>query len=250
MIMKKITSILILIASATFFLYSCDGGNNKSSENKKNKEDQIPENHELIKTEAMTIVENSDSKTEFDMISRSSVNVKGYKLERSLELLAGENPGRVITEGNFPDIRMKIEYKPVDTWSTTEEENRQLVLDSLKMFYDFSVEKEKREMPVYHLISVDSSKLNVRTDEALGTSATTIGSTKDYKNHTFSKLMSELEIDVDAIFMTENDDGTKYDFKDVKINNLDKVLKSLKENYGMEFNEKTETIEAIVVKMK
>ena len=145
---------------------------------------------------------------------------------------------------------MNIEYKPVDMWSASEEENRQLVLDSLKKFYDFSVEKEKREMPVYHLISVDSSKLNVRTDDALGTSATTIGSTKDYKNHTFSKLMSELEMDIDAIFMTDNDDGTKYDFKDVKINSLDKLLSSLKENYGMEFNKKTNSIEVTVVKMK
>ena len=236
-----------IIALAILTLSACNNDTDKKGDSKE--QEEIIPNHELIVSENMTIIENSESKMEWDMISRSKIRIEGITLDKVLKLLANDNPARVIIEGkdNFPV--MNIEYEPVDIWESSEEGNKQAVIDSLKKFYDFDIRTEKRKMPVVEVLEFDSSLLIPRDDKNLGTSSSISGKIANYKNYTLKKLFETLEREFDLIIEMGFKDNGKYDFE-LNIVNMDKVKEKLSEEYGFKFNETEKTVEVVVINFK
>jgi hypothetical protein len=239
---------LALILGISMVFTGCQDKQEKTSKNTSEKE--VIENHELVKTENMTIVENADEDVEWDMISRSSVKVKGYKLEDALKLIAHESPAYVKVKGIKTNPRMLITYTPADMWEASEEESRQIVLDSLQKFYDFKIYQEDCEMKVYRFNGYNADKLSPREGEALGRSGKTVNNIRTYNNYSFDELMNELERDLGSIFINDIENTNKFDFSEINISSADKAIADFADKYGMNFTESTEPVNMTIVEFK
>lgn len=241
--MKRNT--LVILALISMFMFAC----NKDKNNKENKavEEEIIPNHELVATDNMTIIENTDSDMEWDMISRSKIKLQGFELDKALKLLIGDSPARVIIEGEHANPLMEIEYEPIDVWESSEDGNKQVVLDSLQKFYDFEIVTENRKQTVYNIVSIDNELLIPRDDQSLGTSSSLSGKIANYKNYTIEKLAETLEREFDVVFTSELEDKGKYDVE-LNIVSLEKVLETLKTDYGVIIEKAEQEIEVFVVK--
>lgn len=246
--MKKLMKAALLIAIIGISV-SC---NNQQEKEAEEKEKEIIPNHELMNTENMTIIENYEKDTEWDMISRSSLQVKGYKLADALRLIACESPAKVIVKDaeNHPNPRMMIEYKPGDVWEATDGQNRQIVLDSLQKYYDFTITRETREMDTWVLSEYDKELLKARTDNALGKSGKTVNDIRTYKNYTFSDLAEQLERDLNVLFTSSIDDNNRYDFEKINIGSTERALEDLNDKYGMLFAKKKEAVEMTIINLQ
>lgn len=241
--MKRNT--LVILALISMFMFACNKDKN-DNENKAVEEEIIP-NHELVATDNMTIIENTDSDMEWDMISRSKIKLQGFELDKALKLLIGDSPARVIIEGEHANPLMEIEYEPIDVWESSEGGNKQVVLDSLQNFYDFEIVTEKRKQTVYNIVSIDNELLIPRDDQSLGTSSSLSGKIANYKNYTIEKLAETLEGEFDVVFELELEDKGKYDVE-LNIISLEKVLETLKTDYGVIIEKTQQEIEVSVVK--
>ncbi|MEA1872822.1 MAG: hypothetical protein U9N51_00110 [Bacteroidota bacterium] len=234
-------NIFLIAALSTIFFFACN--NDKPADSNNNKaEKEIILNNELVATETMTIIENSETNMEWDMISGSKIKIEGYTLDQTLKLLIGNSPARAIIEGEHHNPIMEINYEPIDIWESNEEENTQLVVDSLQKYFDFKLSKETRNMKVTRIISFDETLLIPRDDHSLGTSSKRTGKLVEYKNYTLQKLFKVLEEELNVIFFVEIEDNNKYDLK-INVVNIDKVMQDLSDNYGFEFiieNQETE----------
>ncbi len=241
--MKRNT--LVILALISMFMFACNK-DKKDNENKAVEEEIIP-NHELVATDNMTIIENADSDMEWDMISRSKIKLKGFELDKALKLLIGDSPARVIIEGEHANPVMEIEYEPIDVWESSQDGNKQIVLDSLQKFYDFEIVTENREQTVYNIVSTDNESLIPRDDQNLGTSSSLSGKIANYKNYTIEKLAKTLEREFDVVFELGLEDKGKYDVE-LNIVSLEKVLETLKTDYGLMIEKTQQEIEVFVVK--
>lgn len=241
--MKRNT--LVILALISMFMFACNKDKN-DNENKAVEEEIIP-NHELVTTDNMTIIENTDSDMEWDMISRSKIKLQGFELDKALKLLIGDSPARVIIEGEHANPLMEIEYEPIDVWESSKDGNKQVVLDSLQKFYDFEIVTENRKQTVYNIVSIDNELLIPRDDKSLGTSSSLSGKIANYKNYTIEKLAETLEREFDVVFTFELEDKGKYDVE-LNIVSLEKVLETLKTDYGVIIEKAEQEIEVFVVK--
>ncbi len=247
---KTLSFFLIISIIIAFFACQNSGDKTKGDKNENKAKTEVIENHELVKTESMTIVENADEDVEWDMISRSSVKVKGYKLEDALKLIAHESPAYVNVKGIKTNPRMLITYTPADMWEASEEESRQIVLDSLQKFYDFKIYQEDCEMKVYRLNGYNADKLNPRNDDALGRSGKTVNNIRTFNNYSFDELMNELERDLGSIFINDIENTDKFDFSEINISSENKAMADFSEKYGMSFTESTEPVKMTIVEFK
>jgi len=239
-------NLFLITALSAIFFFSCNSDKPADSNNEKAKKEIIP-NNELVATESMTIIENSETDMEWNMISRSKIKIEGYTLDNALKLLIGNSPARVVIEGEHHNPIMEINYEPIDIWESNEEENKQLVLDSLQKYFDFEISNETRIMEVIRIISFDETLLTPREDASLGTSSSRTGKLVEYKNYTLEGLFEVLEEELDVIFQMEIENNNKYNFK-VNVVNVDKVMSDLSESYGFQFITETQDTEISLVK--
>jgi CRISPR/Cas system CMR subunit Cmr6 (Cas7 group RAMP superfamily) len=129
MTMKKTVQTTLLLMVSVIVLFSCTS-NPKQNDTKDN---EIIANHELVKTDNLEIIENNESDAQWDNISRQSITIDGYPLSKCMKLLVGESNAKVIVEGLSHDPVMYITYRPDDVWNGSVEENRQAVIDALKV---------------------------------------------------------------------------------------------------------------------
>jgi hypothetical protein len=238
-------NLFLITALSAIFFFACNGDKSADGNNKAEKE--IVPNHELVTTEGMTIIENSETDMEWDMISRSKIKIEGYTLDQALKLLIGNSPARVVIEGEHHNPIMEISYEPIDVWESSEEGNKQIVIDSLQKYFDFEISNETRIMEVIRIVDFDETLLIPRDDASLGTSSKKTGKLVEYKNYTLEGLFEVLEQELNVLFSVEIEDDNKYDFK-VNIVNIDKVLQDLSDTYGFKFITETQDTEIYLVK--
>jgi hypothetical protein len=226
-------NLFLIAALSTIFFFACNADKPAESNNTKEEKEIIP-NNELVATESMTIIENAETNMEWDMISRSKIKIEGFSLDHALKLLIGNSPARVVIEGEHHNPIMEISYEPVDIWESSEEANKQIVVDSLQKHFDFTLSTETRMMEVTRIISFDEALLIPRDDHSLGTSSKRTGKLVEYKNYTLQGLFEVLEEELNVIFSVEIKDDNKYDFK-INVVNIDKVMQDLSDNYGFDF---------------
>lgn len=238
----KIALNMALIMLSVFAL-SCD--NEAKTETKEVKAEIIP-NNELINTENLCITENFSGDMKWDMISRSKIRIESISLDKTLKLLVPETSSRIVIRGKHLNPIMKIIYSPKDLWESSTESNCELVLDSLKTYYNFEILNGKETMPVYVLESFDSIYLNARSDNAIGySSSTTMNKTK-YKNYTIKNLFRELENKFNVVFESKNESYDKYDLE-FNVVNKDSVLTDLRDNYGFVFTIEEKPIDVAII---
>jgi hypothetical protein len=241
--MKKSFQTIIILMLSVIVLFSCQS-NPKQNDTKDN---EIIPNHELVKTDNLEIIENSESDVQWENISRQSVTLEGYPLSKCIKLLVGKTGAKVFVEGLDHDPVMYIAYRPDDIWETSVEENRRNLIEQLKEFYNFAFEDAARELEIYTLTGYDSTKLSNAGEDVAGTSVKSVNKTKTFSNYSFDRFMEALEKEFDVVFISGVDDNSKYNFETISMANVEQALNDLKQQYNMEFKKSNEMADVKIV---
>ncbi|MGC9332204.1 MAG: hypothetical protein ACP5DZ_10080 [Bacteroidales bacterium] len=242
--MKKTIQTTIMLMASVVVLFSC---NSNPKQNDTNKDNEIIPNHELVQTDNLEITENKESDAQWDNISRQSITIEGYTLEKCMKLLVGASSPKVIVEGLENNPVMRIEYQPEDIWKSSVEENRQAVIEALKECYDFSIVDGTRELEIYTLTAYDSTKLKQSGDNVAGTSVKSVNETKTFSNYSFDRMMKAMEKEFDVIFRSDVENELRYNFESIFMGKQDRALDDVKEKYGMKFQKSTDMIDVKIV---
>ncbi len=241
--MKKSFQTTIILMLSVIVLFSCQS-NPKQNDTKDN---EIIPNHELVKTDNLEIIENSESDVQWENISRQSVTIEGYPLSKCIKLLVGETGAKVFVEGLDHDPVMYIAYRPDDIWEASVDENRRNLIEKLKEFYNFAIEDAARELEIYTLTGYDSTKLSNAGEDVAGTSIKSVNKTKTFSNYSFDRFMEALEKEFDVVFISGVDDNSKYNFETISMANVEQALNDLKQQYNMEFKKSNEMADVKIV---